>query len=152
MTNPVKQNAADLPNANTAFFQTDGRTLSPQWRAFFRTLAVITGSAGGGQNLSALFAQVQQIASELGLLEIETGELQKLGETDPSAALIGALIGRIAALETEAMAAVMPIPARHADSLPDPVSVAMHAPVALPEPVFPARRDSDDLRKLLENV
>lgn len=152
MTNPVKQNSSDLPNANAAFFMADGRTMTPPWRAFFRTLAVITGSAGGGQDLSALNAQVKTLADEVGLLEAEAGELQLLVQTDPAAALFGALVSRIAVLEAAAMAAPVPVPTHRADTLPDLVPVAMRAPVALPEPVHSARRDSDDLRKLLENV
>lgn len=138
MTNPVVQNAAGLPNANAAFFNADGRTVSPQWRAFFRTLATVTGSSAGGNNLSALTTQVQQIASEVGALELESTELQMLVQTDAAAALFGALVSRIGALEAAVMAAPVPVPARHVD--------------ALPEPVFPARRESDDLRKLVEQI
>lgn len=48
MTNPVTQNAGQMPSPATPFFNPDGKTLTTPWRAFFRTLGAITGSSGGG--------------------------------------------------------------------------------------------------------
>lgn len=152
MTNPVKQNAGQIPQSTTAFFESDGRTVSAPWRAYLRTLGILTNSAQGGTDLGSLTAQVNKIAGQVGALEGETAELQLLVETDPAAALIGALVSRIAVLEGAAMAAVVPVVTRRVDALPDPVAVAPRAPAALPEPVYPAHRESDDLRKLLEKV
>jgi hypothetical protein len=152
MTNPVKQNAGQIPQSTTSFFEADGRTVSAPWRAYLRTLGILTNASQGGVDLGTLAAQVNKIAGQVAALDAETTELQLLAETDPAAALFSALVARISVLEADAMAAPVPVPARHIDTLPDPVMFAPRMPASLPEPVFPARRDSDDLRKLLENV
>jgi hypothetical protein len=138
MTNPVKQNAGQIPQSTTSFFEADGRTVSAPWRAYLRTLGILVNSSQGGTDLSTLTARVNTLASDVDLLEAETADLQLLVQTDPAAALFGALVRRIATLEIEAMAAIVPVQHRRAESLP--------------EPVFPARRESDDLRKLVEKV
>lgn len=152
MTNPVKQNAGQIPQSTTSFFEADGRTVSAPWRAYLRTLGILTNSSQGGTDLGALVVQVNKIAGQVEALDAETADLQLLVEIDPATALFSALVSRIAALEAEAMVAPVPVPGQHDQILPDVVPVAMHAPLTLPEPVSPAHRDSDDLRKLLENV
>lgn len=152
MTNPVKQNAGQIPQSTTSFFEADGRTVSAPWRSYLRTLGILTNSDAGGTDLGSLTTQVNKIAGQVSELNAETAELQMLQETDPASSLFGALVRRIAALEADAMAMTVVVAARHVDVLPDIQPVVSRSSIPLPEPVTAARRDSDDLRKLMENV
>jgi hypothetical protein len=66
MTNPVRQNASQLPSPPTPFFNPDGQTLSPPYRAFFRTLAAITGlDQGSGSDLTTLIKELSNSVDTL---------------------------------------------------------------------------------------
>jgi hypothetical protein len=58
MTNPVKQNAGQLPSPATPFFNSDGKTISSPYRAFLRSLALLTGLETGGTDISDLVKQL----------------------------------------------------------------------------------------------
>lgn len=132
---------ANMPNPGTPIVGPDGR-LAPEWFAFFLSLLSRTGGQGVPVDINSLQTQVNNQAAEI-------GELFVLDNSNVAGALVGALLGRVAALEA-ALQSVVPIPQRPAVALPEPIAVAARAAAQLPEPVPVAPRAPDDVRKLIE--
>ncbi|EGD06498.1 hypothetical protein B1M_01097 [Burkholderia sp. TJI49] len=119
----------------------DGR-LNPEWTALIIALLTRTGGEGDPIDIVSLQKQVQAQAEQI-------ADLFALENSTVPGALIGALLLRIVALESMVQA-VVPVPTKQAQVIPDPVSVPPRALTIIPEPVAVPRRDTDDLRKLIE--
>lgn len=132
---------ANMPNPGTPIVGPDGR-LAPEWFAFFLSLLSRTGGKGVPVDINSLQTQVKNQAAEI-------GELFVLDNSNVAGVLVGALLGRVAALEA-ALQSVVHIPQRPAVALPEPIAVAARAAAQLPEPVPVAPRAPDDVRKLIE--
>ncbi|CAG9255994.1 hypothetical protein [Paraburkholderia caribensis] len=108
------------------------------WLEFLVNQFRRTGAVDGF-DLSALQSLVDKHTQELALDASEIADLQMLVESNPFAAAVAAILGRLAVLEMAVQG--MPVPA--------PAPAAIARPV-LPEPVCMPRRESDDIRKLIE--
>lgn len=100
-----------------------------------------------------------------GALKAKVDELEMLLNADTNAAVIAALLQRVAMLEALVNSMPVPVPPRavadvlpdvvgvtirSSASLPDPVVVVPRAATQLPEPVSVVPRAPDDIRKLIE--
>ncbi|ENH6340932.1 hypothetical protein ABWH74_004322 [Burkholderia vietnamiensis] len=132
---------ANMPNPGTPIAGPDGR-LSPEWFAFFLSLLSRTGGQGAPVDITSLKKQVNAQAAEIGDLFVHEN-------STVAAALLGALLARVAVLEV-ALQSVVPVSPQAAVALPEPVSVPARAATSLPEPVPVAPRAPDDVRKLIE--
>lgn len=115
MTNPVKQNAGQIPLNTQNFFEGDGKTVSAPWRAFLRNVSSAIGTPGGGGDSPGLVNQVKAQGEQI-------EALFALESSTASAIAIGALLARIGFLEQSAVA-VVPMPATTSQSSLESVSV-----------------------------
>ncbi|MBN3848147.1 hypothetical protein G3N58_15100 [Paraburkholderia sp. Ac-20342] len=138
-----------MPPPEVTLTDPSGR-LRPVWREFLLALFTRTGGIGGG-DLAGLTATVLDHTKELGEHAEEIADLQLTVETNPYAALMTAILGRVVALEALVMGLPVAVPASPAwATLPDPIGVHISACSPLPEPVASCAPQSDDTRKLIE--
>ncbi|MDI3301591.1 MAG: hypothetical protein QJR04_09585 [Burkholderia multivorans] len=132
---------ANMPNPGTPVVGPNGR-LTPDWFAFFISLLSRTGGTGAPIDIVTLQQQVEAQGKQI-------ADLFLLENSTVPGALIGALLLRVVALESMVQA-VVPVPTKPAQVIPEPVPVPPRALTIIPEPVAVPRRDTDDLRKLIE--
>jgi len=124
-----------FPDSNVLPLQMDGRWARP-WLEFWIKQYERTGGAPGID------------AREL---KAKIDELEMIVNGDPSAAIIAALLQRVAMLEALVISMPVPVPARATPVvLPDPIAVMARSASILPDPVPVAPRAQDDVRKLIE--
>ncbi|WP_155774346.1 hypothetical protein [Burkholderia pseudomultivorans] len=132
---------ANMPNPGSPIIGPDGR-LTPEW--FNYLLAILARTGGQGQPIDIVTLQ-QQVEAQ----GKQIADLFLLENSVVPGALLGALLLRVVALESMVQA-VVPVPTKPAQVIPEPVPVPARALTAIPDPVAVPRRDTDDLRKLIE--
>lgn len=132
---------ATMPNPGTPMTGPDGR-LNPEWVALIIALLTRTGGEGSPIDIGSLQQQVNVQAKQI-------SDLFMLENSTVPGALVAALVLRVVALEAMVQA-VVPVQPRVPQAVPEPVAVPSRAANVLPDSVSVPRRDTDDLRKLIE--
>lgn len=116
--------------------------LTPQWRMFFLALFNRTGGTGQTVDISTLQTSIANQGKEI-------SDLFMLEGANASVALVGALMQRVAQLET-AVQSIVPVSRAVPASLPDPVTIRTATATSLPEPVQTSPKDpTTDIYKMV---